>query len=115
MTSSEVWAQRIDKVGREAPMGQATLKQSTQNLIRQLLFSGGMVPGESYSANSLAAHLGMSNSPAREAMMALSSQGFLEPLRTGGFRVVELSAHDRHGGYELRIRNAVEAGRRAAL
>jgi len=115
MTSSEVWAQRIEQVGREAPMGQATLKQSTQDLIRQLLFSGAMVPGEIYSANSLAAHLGISNSPAREAMMALSSQGLLEPVRNRGFRVVELSAHDRHEVYELRVLIEVEAVRRAAL
>lgn len=108
------WAKRIEQVGRESALSQSTLKQSTQNLIRQLLFSGIMVPGEIYSANSLASHLGISNSPAREAMMSLAAIGLLEPVRNRGFRVVELSEHDRYEVYEMRVLIEVEAARQAA-
>lgn len=114
MAPGDEWAKRIEQVGRESALSQSTLKQSTQNLIRQLLFSGIMVPGEIYSANSLASHLGISNSPAREAMMALAAIGLLEPVRNRGFRVVELSGHDRYEVYEMRVLIEVEAVRQAA-
>ena len=114
MAPGDEWAKRIEQVGRESALSQSTLKQSTQNLIRQLLFSGIMVPGEIYSANSLASHLGISNSPAREAMMALAAIGLLEPVRNRGFRVVELSEHDRYEVYEMRVLIEVEAVRQAA-
>lgn len=114
MAPGDEWAKRIEQVGRESALSQSTLKQSTQNLIRQLLFSGIMVPGEIYSANSLASHLGISNSPAREAMMALAAIGLLEPVRNRGFRVVELSEHDRYEVYEMRVLIEVEAARQAA-
>ncbi|MDN6740766.1 MAG: GntR family transcriptional regulator [Corynebacterium casei] len=114
MAPGDEWAKRIELVGRESALSQSTLKQSTQNLIRQLLFSGIMVPGEIYSANSLASHLGISNSPAREAMMALAAIGLLEPVRNRGFRVVELSEHDRYEVYEMRVLIEVEAARQAA-
>lgn len=114
MAPGDEWAKRIELVGRESALSQSTLKQSTQNLIRQLLFSGIMVPGEICSANSLASHLGISNSPAREAMMALAAIGLLEPVRNRGFRVVELSEHDRYEVYEMRVLIEVEAVRQAA-
>lgn len=114
MAPGDEWAKRIEQVGRESALSQSTLKQSTQNLIRQLLFSGIMVPGEIYSANSLASHLGISNSPAREAMMALAAIGLLEPVRNRGFRVVEPSEHDRYEVYEMRVLIEVEAARQAA-
>ena len=114
MAPGDEWAKRIERVGREAKLSQSTLKQSTQALIRQLLFSGVMIPGEIYSANSLATHLGISNSPAREAMMALAANGLLEPVRNRGFRVVELSEHDRFEVYEMRVLIEVEAVRQAA-
>ena len=40
MAPGDEWAKRIEQVGREAKLSQSTLKQSTQTLIRQLLFSG---------------------------------------------------------------------------
>ena len=44
MAPGDEWAKRIERVGREAKLSQSTLKQSTQALIRQLLFSGVMIP-----------------------------------------------------------------------
>ena len=114
MAPGDEWAKRIGQLGGGSAIGQSTLKQSTQALIRQLLFSGVMVPGEIYSANSLATHLGISNSPAREAMMALAAKGLLEPVRNRGFRVVELSEQDRFEVYEMRMLIEVEAVRQAA-
>lgn len=95
-------------------LSRSTLKDSTEALIRRALLSGAMQPGEIYSANSLASRLGVSNSPAREAMMSLVSKGLLELVRNRGFRVVELSAKDKQEVYDLRRLVEVEAVRRVA-
>ncbi len=97
-----------------AALTRSTLKDSTEALIRRALLSGAMRPGEIYSANSLAARLGVSNSPAREAMMSLVNKGLLELVRNRGFRVVELTDRDRQEVYDLRRLIEVEAVRRVA-
>ena len=95
-------------------LSRSTLKDSTEALIRRALLSGAMKPGEIYSANALAARLGVSNSPAREAMMSLANKGLLELVRNRGFRVVELSDRDKQEVYDLRRLIEVEAVRRVA-
>lgn len=97
-----------------AELPRSTLRDSTEALIRRALLSGAMRPGEIYSANSLAARLGVSNSPAREAMMSLVSKGLLELVRNRGFRVVDLSDRDKQEVYDLRRLIEVEAVRRVA-
>lgn len=92
----------------------ATLKESTEQMIRRALLNGDMRAGEIYSANALARQLGISNSPAREAMMTLVNKGLLELVRNRGFRVVELSDTDKREIYELRLQIEVEAVRRVA-
>lgn len=92
----------------------ATLKDSTEELIRRALISGEMYPGEIYSANKLASQLQISNSPVREAMMSLVNSGLLELVRNRGFRVVELTEQDKREVYELRLHVEVDAIRRVA-
>lgn len=98
--------------GRE--IDRKTLKDSTEDLIRGLLLRGIMKPGEIYSANALAKELNVSNSPVREAMMALEGKGLLETVRNRGFRVVELSDTDVLEIYTLRKLIEVEAVRAVA-
>jgi len=93
----------------------ATLKESTEAIIRRALLDGTMQPGEIYSANKLAARLGISNSPAREAMITLADKGLLEPVKNRGYRVVDMTDRDKQEVYELRVLIEVEAVRRAAL
>ncbi|MCW4466276.1 GntR family transcriptional regulator [Glutamicibacter sp. MNS18] len=93
----------------------ATLKESTEAIIRRALLDGTMQPGEIYSANALASRLGISNSPAREAMITLADKGLLELVKNRGFRVVAMSDRDRQEVYDLRMLVEVEAIRRAAL
>lgn len=102
----------IDNLGRG--LDKRTLKDSTENLIRELLLKGAMKPGEIYSANALAKELNVSNSPVREAMMALAGRGLLETVRNRGFRVVELSDSDVQEIYSLRKLIEVEAVRNVA-
>lgn len=110
MGQTQVWGDGLEL----SELPRSTLKDSTEALIRRALLSGAMKPGEIYSANSLAARLGVSNSPAREAMMSLVNKGLLELVRNRGFRVVELSGRDKQEVYDLRRLIEVEAVRRVA-
>lgn len=93
-----------------------TLKDEAISIVRRALMSGEMEPGKIYSANALAVQLGVSNSPVREAMMALSANGLLEVVRNRGYRVVEMTTQDQHEVYDLRLLNEVPAiGRTAEL
>ena len=83
--------------------GRVTLKDEATSIVRHALMSGTMQPGKIYSANALATQLGVSNSPVREAMMALSEKGLLEVVRNRGFRVVEMSPKDQKEVYDLRL------------
>lgn len=58
-------------------------------------------PGHRFVDMEVAAHYGTSRMPAREALMALVSQGFLQPT-TRGFVVPELSAQDIHDIFAVR-------------
>ncbi|TFD81494.1 GntR family transcriptional regulator [Cryobacterium psychrophilum] len=72
------------------------------SIVRRALMTGDMEPGKIYSANALASQLGVSNSPVREAMMALAAKGLLELVRNRGFRVVEMTVPDQREVYDLR-------------
>lgn len=109
-TTSREWEDSLDS----SSITRSTLKQSTSMIIRKALLSGDMRAGEIYSANRLSGQLGISNSPAREAMMELVNKGLLEIVRNRGFRVVELSQDDKREVYELRLQVEVEAVRRVA-
>lgn len=97
-----------------ASITHSTLKDSIEVMIRRALLNGDMRAGEIFSANKLAQQLGISNSPAREAMMKLVNKGLLELVRNRGFRVVQLSDRDKREVYELRLQVEVEAVRRVA-
>jgi DNA-binding GntR family transcriptional regulator len=82
---------------------QVSLRDQALAVIRQGLIMGEIVPGEIYSAASLAAKLGVSNSPVREAMLTLVNQGVMETVRNRGYRVVPLSQQDIGNVYDLRL------------
>lgn len=58
--------------------------------LRAAIISGEMAPGELYSAPALAAKLGVSATPVREAMLDLSKEGLVMMERNKGFRVTEV-------------------------
>lgn len=80
-----------------------TLRQETLALIKHSLLSGEVLPGRVLSANAIAAELGLSNSPVREALMDLEAQGLLEVVRNRGFRVRSHSVEDRKEIHEMRL------------
>jgi DNA-binding GntR family transcriptional regulator len=74
--------------------------------IRRSILSGALRPGQELSLRELAARLGVSTIPVREALRRLEGQGLLTgSLGAGGrrsTRVAPLDAADLHGIYRLR-------------
>ncbi|WP_320775644.1 GntR family transcriptional regulator [Streptomyces sp. CRN 30] len=91
-----------------------SLRDQVLDLVRQSLVSGEIRPGDIYSAAALAARLGVSSSPVREAMLTLVNEGLMEPVRNRGYRVVPMSEHDLDEIYEMRLLLEVPGTLRAA-
>ena len=87
----------------ENRLQQTNLRDQALEVLKLRLISGDLAPGQIYSAASLAAELGVSNSPVREAMLTLVNQGLMEAVRNRGFRVVPLSDKERRNIYDLRL------------
>jgi DNA-binding GntR family transcriptional regulator len=84
-----------------------SLRQQVAHALRAALVAGEMRPGVLYSAPTLAEQFGVSATPVREAMLDLTSEGLVEPVRNKGFRVTELSERDLDEITSLRMLIAV--------
>lgn len=84
------------------PIPPTTLREQALAELRALLVSGTLKPGEVYSASAIAAELGVSHGPVREAMLALVNDGMMEVVRGRGYRVVTISRRDREDIAEIR-------------
>lgn len=72
-------------------------------------------PGKRLTEAALAAELGVSRTPVREALGLLSRQGLLVALPRGGFRVPALDAADIEQLFEIRSLLEAHAAAQAAL
>jgi DNA-binding GntR family transcriptional regulator len=81
----------------------SSLREQAVRVIRAMIIIGEIEPGEIHSAPSLAARLGVSATPIREAMLDLVSEGVVEAVRNRGFRIVELSERDLDEIFEARV------------
>ncbi|WP_369138037.1 GntR family transcriptional regulator [Modestobacter versicolor] len=68
-----------------------SVRSQVIHALRAALVTGQMVPGEVYSAPALAASLGVSATPVREAMLELVREGQVLTVPNKGFRVRDLS------------------------
>jgi DNA-binding GntR family transcriptional regulator len=81
----------------------SSLREQAAEAIRTGIVMGEIRAGELYSAPTLAAQLGVSATPVREAMLDLANEGLVEPVRNRGFRVVELNDDDLDEIIDVRI------------
>ncbi|QKW49562.1 GntR family transcriptional regulator [Streptomyces buecherae] len=81
---------------------QERLRDQVANALRAAMIAGELQAGTVYSAPALAAELGVSATPVREAMLALAREGMVEPVRNKGFRITELSDRDLDEYSEIR-------------
>jgi DNA-binding GntR family transcriptional regulator len=78
------------------------LRQQVLEQVRTEIISGQSMPGSMYSVPTLAASLGVSTTPVREALLELARSGLIEPMRNRGFRVVEPTLTDLRNLFDLR-------------
>jgi DNA-binding GntR family transcriptional regulator len=86
----------------ELALQRTSLRDQALTAIRHALATGQLAPGEVYSAAAIAAELGVSNSPVREAMLALVDDGLMETVPNRGYRPVTFSAADMAENAQLR-------------
>ncbi|WP_417258708.1 GntR family transcriptional regulator [Celeribacter sp.] len=82
--------------------------------LRGLIFSGELAAGSDHLETELAARLGMSRTPIREAALMLESQGLLEMRPRKGVRILPVSASDMREIYDVLTELESLAAARAA-
>ena len=90
----------------------AQLSDKASTYVRGLIMSGGLRPGELVRPEIVGEELGISSTPAREALQALRVEGFLESVPRIGFVVAELTGQDIRDLFRVQ---ALIAGELAAL
>jgi DNA-binding GntR family transcriptional regulator len=86
----------------EVSLQRTSLRDQALTAIRHALVTGQLAAGVVYSAASLAAELGVSSSPVREAMLALVDDGLMEAVPNRGYRPTALSPADMDEIVQLR-------------
>ena len=77
------------------------LRELVYDFLRQEMASGGLQTNTFLDLNDIAAHLGVSRTPLREALLHLESQGFVTVLPRRGFIVNPLTLDDIRHFYEI--------------
>jgi DNA-binding GntR family transcriptional regulator len=97
-------AQALHALQAKQPVSaRMSLREEAIATLQAAIIAGELRPGVVYSAPSLAAQLGMSATPVREAMIDLVREGLVETVRNKGFRVVELTDTELDELTELRL------------
>lgn len=79
-----------------------TLKDIIYENIKGLLNSGGIEPNRIYSANHFAEKLGVSRTPARDALLQLVNEGILVAVQSRGFKIKDFSEKEIRDFFETR-------------
>jgi DNA-binding GntR family transcriptional regulator len=81
----------------------ASLREEAIRALRAAIVYGELEPGRLHSAPALAARMGMSVTPVREAVLELVSRGMVTPVRNRGFTVVRAGAAELDATLQLRM------------
>jgi DNA-binding GntR family transcriptional regulator len=102
----------IDAPGRSRHRTQ--LPEEVAAYVRELIISGAVRPGEFLRLDSISKAVGVSNTPAREGLLLLKSEGFVRLIPRRGFVVTPFSANDIHDLFWAQAQLAGELAARAA-
>jgi DNA-binding GntR family transcriptional regulator len=91
-----------------------TLQDNVYGYLREAIMSGQFAPGDRLTGRGIAALIGTSVMPVREAFRRLTSEGALEPLSTGATRVPVFDMPRLRELHEIRVEVEGLAARRAA-
>lgn len=97
-----------------AVKGRATLVARAHDEIKRRIMANRLGPGQQVLEQDLAAELGMSRTPLREALIRLEQEGLVEVLPRRGMRVLPISLRDMAEIYELLTALEARAAERLA-
>ncbi|MBW6486478.1 MAG: GntR family transcriptional regulator [Syntrophobacterales bacterium] len=94
----------MEKVLLNKPPAQQRLsvRENTYQKLKEAIFSNRFVAGERLAEEQLAAELGVSRTPVREALHRLEQDGFIEPLGKRGFCIPDNSPEEIRDIFALR-------------
>ncbi len=92
-----------DRLVLQSVGSRTSLRNEAIRTLQAAIIAGELRPNVVYSAPALAAQLGMSATPVREAFLDLVKEGLVETVRNKGFRVVELAADELDELTEVRL------------
>lgn len=78
------------------------LSPAIAEALKRMIFAGEIAPGERLNEAALAARMGTSRGPIREAIRVLSGQGLVTPVPNRGVYVREISVREMLEIYDLR-------------
>lgn len=90
------------------------LPDEVATYVRELIMSGQVRPGEFLRMEPIAEAVGVSNTPVREGLLTLSSEGFVELVPRRGFVVAPVSEQDVRDLFWAQAQLAAELAARAA-
>jgi DNA-binding GntR family transcriptional regulator len=100
---------------RDARPPRRQLPEEVASYVRGLIVSGAVRPGEFLRMEPIAEAVGVSNTPVREGLLALQSEGFVRLQPRRGFVVAPFSAQDVHDLFWAQAQLAGELAARAAV
>lgn len=90
------------------------LSEQVYQVVRGLIVSGRMRPGEAVVEAALAARLGVSRTPVREALKRLSDEGLIDVFAQSGTFIAPISRKALEEAYVIRTALEAESAARAA-
>lgn len=90
------------------------LPEEVASYVRELIVSGEVQPGEFLRMEPIAEAVGVSNTPVREGLLLLSSEGFVKLVARRGFMVASFTAQDIRDIFWVQAQLAGELAARAA-
>jgi DNA-binding GntR family transcriptional regulator len=90
------------------------LPEEVASYVRELIISGAVKPGEFLRMERIAEQVGVSNTPVREGLLALKSEGFVQLVPRRGFVVAPFTQQDVRDLFWAQAQLAKELAARAA-
>jgi DNA-binding GntR family transcriptional regulator len=104
-----------DSFARSTPgAARQQLPEEVASYVREMIISGEIRPGEFLRMEPIAAAVGVSNTPVREGLLLLRSEGFVKLVPRRGFMVASFTAQDVRDIFWVQAELAGELAARAA-
>ncbi|TXN00414.1 GntR family transcriptional regulator [Methylobacterium sp. WL64] len=100
----------MDRKDRTNPLAtEENLREWVERQLRLDILAGTIEPGTVFSVPSLSRSLGISTTPVREALLQLTADDLLQPIRNRGFRVVDPTLDELRNLFEVRVQLEAQA------